>query len=188
MDYGKQFELGLDYLDFLEQHANRQQASRWNAQCDKIALSPEQQSLLQNFRREMKVLVIAGAWCGDCVTQCPIFYHFSQTSDKIRIRYFDQETHNELAQSLLICGGNGVPTILFLSEDNHFCGLYGDRTLSKYRDIAGSLDGAACSSGVVLNGGMDPLLSNVLEDWLNEFERIQLMLRTSTRLRKRHGD
>ena len=32
------------------------------------------------------------------------------------------------------------------------------------------------------------LLESVTQEWLNEFERIQLMLRTSGRLRKLHGD
>jgi hypothetical protein len=27
-----------------------------------------------------------------------------------------------------------------------------------------------------------------LQDWLDEFERVQLMLRLSTRLRQKHGD
>jgi len=32
------------------------------------------------------------------------------------------------------------------------------------------------------------LLENVTQDWVNEFERIQLMLRTSARLRQLHND
>jgi len=31
-------------------------------------------------------------------------------------------------------------------------------------------------------------LNATLQDWLNEFERVQLLLRLSTRLRQIHGD
>jgi hypothetical protein len=34
----------------------------------------------------------------------------------------------------------------------------------------------------------DPLLALVTQDWLNEFERIQWLLRLSPRLRQLHGD
>ena len=34
----------------------------------------------------------------------------------------------------------------------------------------------------------DPLLVQVTQDWLNEFERVQWLLRLSPRLRQRHGD
>jgi hypothetical protein len=30
--------------------------------------------------------------------------------------------------------------------------------------------------------------AEVLQEWLNEFERVQWMLRLSTRLRQKHGD
>ena len=79
-----------------------------------------------------------------------------------------------------------MPQVLFLSEDDHPVGRYGDRTLSKYRDMAATRDGAVCPSGIV--GPGDDLLSAVVHDWLNEFERIQLILRTSGRLREKHGD
>jgi hypothetical protein len=46
--------------------------------------------------------------------------------------------------------------------------------------------GAACPTGIVPPA--QPLLDAVIQDWLNEFERIQLMLRTSGRLRKLHND
>jgi hypothetical protein len=76
--------------------------------------------------------------------------------------------------------------VLFLSEDGQPCGRYGDRTLSKYRDMAASQLGAACPTGIVPPD--QSLTERVVQDWLNEFERIQLMLRTSTRLRELYGD
>ena len=80
---------------------------------------------------------------------------------------------------------SGTETVIFLSEDGHVCGRMGDRTLSKYRDAVSNLSGAACSTGLI---GDSSLTERVAQDWLNEFERIQWMLRTSSRLRQLHGD
>ncbi len=183
MDYAAKFAEGLTYNDFLERYANADQKSRWAGVFESVKLSAAQTELLQSFVREMKVLVTAGAWCGDCVNQCPIFEHFAQANEKIQVRFFDRDEHAELSQDLSICGAPRVPSVLFLSEDNHVCGRYGDRTLSKYRQMASTLTGAACPSG---HG--DTLLESVTQEWLDEFERIQWMLRTSGRLRELHGD
>ena len=151
-----------------------------------VSLTDEQRALLKSFCREVKVLVVAGTWCGDCVNQCPIFAHFAAENDKIRIRYFDRDASAELAKELSICGAPRVPSLLFLSEDNFPCGRAGDRTLSTYRDIAARQLGPSCPTGIAPPD--KTVLQNVVQDWLNEFERIQLMLRTSSRLRQLHGD
>lgn len=185
MDYNAHFESSYSYEDFLNKYGTPDQKHRWNEFRNSFELSAEQTALLQSFTREMKVLVLAGTWCGDCVNQCPIFDRFSEVNPKIQVRYADRDDAADLAASLKTCGGARVPAIVFLSEDGQFCGRAGDRTLSKYRSIVGSLGGAACPTGLVFDGN---LTEAVVQDWLNEFERIQWMLRTSTRLRQLHGD
>lgn len=186
MDFAAKFEEGLPYEQFLDKYANAEQRRRWNSVFDHVALSDAQRILLENFRREMKILVTAGTWCGDCVDQCPILGHFAACNGHIRIHYFDRDDHSELAESLSLCGGQRVPSILFLSEDGYVCGRHGDRTLPKYRQMAVEQLGAACPTGLVAPG--KDLLAQVTQAWLDEFERIQLMLRTSSRLRKLHAD
>jgi len=132
------------------------------------------------------VLCLAGAWCGDCVNQCPIFDRFAAVSPRIELRFFDRDAHPELAAELRICGGARVPVLVFLSEDGQEVARYGDRTLSKYRQLVGQLAGASCPTGLVLPE--QDLLDAVTGDWLNEFERAQWILRTSARLRQLHGD
>lgn len=177
---------GLSYSAFLGQHATPEQRRRWDAVHAQVHLEPAQIELLGRFRRQMLVPVVAGAWCGDCVQQCPIFDHFTRHTDKIELRFFDRDEHAALAEAVSLCGGKRVPTVIYLSEDGAFCGLLGDRTLSKYRELAAGLDGATCPTGLV--GPTAEALAAVVQDWLNEFERIQWMLRTSPRLRQRHGD
>jgi hypothetical protein len=186
MDFGAKFEHGLSYADFLARYGTEEQQRRWRGVYEQVALTAAQVELLRSFKREMKVLVTAGAWCGDCVNQCPIFARFEETNERIRVRFFDRDDESDLSQALAICGAPRVPSVLFLSEDNFVCGRYGDRTLAKYRDIASSQLGAACPTGLVVPE--QSLLAAVTQEWLDEFERIQLMLRTSGRLRQKHGD
>ncbi|WP_166830989.1 thioredoxin family protein [Thalassoroseus pseudoceratinae] len=186
MNFGEKFDQGLSYSAFLEQYGNANDQTRWQAVHEEVSLTAAQKELLAGFVREMKVLVLAGAWCGDCVNQCPIFDHFANATDKIQLRFYDRDANPDLAEILQTCGAARVPSVLFLSEDNFICGRYGDRTLAKYRKMASELSGAACSTGIVSQG--DELLKTVTQEWLDEFERIQHMLRTSGRLREKHGD
>jgi thiol-disulfide isomerase/thioredoxin len=186
MNFATTFDQGLPYEGFLAKYANEEQRRRWNAVHAHVALADEHQALLLSFRREMKVLVVAGTWCGDCVNQCPIFAHFAAHNEAIRIHFFDRDENPELAKELSICGAPRIPSLLFLSEDGFPCGRGGDRTLSTYRDIAARQLGPSCPTGITPPD--KTLLQNVVQEWLNEFERIQLMLRTSGRLRQLHGD
>lgn len=186
MDFASHFARALSYDSFLEQYGAEEHRRRWAEMHARIRLTEPQKVLLQSFQREMKVLVMAGAWCGDCVDQCPIFDHFARVNEKIRVRLVDRDDCGELEEELSICGGARVPAVLFLSEDCYPVGRYGDRTLSKYRHMAAEKIGEACSVGFVPQD--HTLLDAVVQDWLDEFERIQLILRTSPRLRKKHGD
>jgi len=186
MDFAATFTDGLTYQDFLAKYGTDEQRKRWAGVFEAVSLSEAQRELLRGFGREMKVLVVAGAWCGDCVNQCPIFAHFANQNERIAIRFFDRDEDAELANELSICGASRVPSVLFLSEDGFVCGRSGDRTLARYRQMAAEQLGAACPTGLVPPG--TEILASVVQEWLNEFERIQLMLRTSGRLRQLHGD
>ena len=176
-DFGAIFSVGLPYADFLKNHGSEEHRRRWADLHARVQLTKDQQTLIGSFKREMKVVCLAGTWCGDCVNQCPIFERFAAINPRIVIRYFDRDTHSDLTAELKVCGGARVPVLVFLSEDNFEVGRYGDRTLSKYRKLAADQFGPACPTGLV-----PP------EDWLDEFERAQLILRTSARLRQKHGD
>jgi hypothetical protein len=186
MDLAAKFEAGLTYDAFLQKYGNDDQKGRWAKFHAAVKLQPAQIELLKSFTREMKVFVLAGAWCGDCVNQCPIFDHFAAVTPTIQMRYFDRDQTPDLAERLSICGGARVPAVLFVSEDNFACGQYGDRTLAKYRSVMAAMAGASCPTGIVLPEQSQ--IEAVVQDWLNEFERIQWMLRTSARLRKLHND
>ena len=186
MNLYQKYQLGLKYNDFLAKHGTDIHQQKWKQVHDQIALTPAQKSLLQSFTRSMPVLCLAGTWCGDCVNQCPIFEHFASATPTIQVRYIDRDQHADAQQALQICGGNRVPVLVFFSEDGFEAARCGDRTLSKYRAMMQEKAGPTCPSGISV--GKDPLLVQVTQDWLNEFERVQWMLRLSQRLRNIHND
>jgi hypothetical protein len=152
----------------------------------RFSLTAEQEKLLAGFTREMPVLCLAGAWCGDCINQCPAFDLFAQASSRIDIRFLDRDGTPDLCDLLAINGGHRVPVVIFLSEDWFEVARYGERTVSIYRRMAAEQLGPGCPTGLV------PLRENAMAvittEWLAEFERAQLMLRLSPRLRSLHGD
>jgi hypothetical protein len=186
MNWQAAFEAGLDYRTFLDRHGTAVHRERWQSIYEQVRLTPPQQALLGGFARRMSVLCLAGAWCGDCVSQCPILERFAEATDRIALRFLDRDQHPDVQKELLINGGQRVPAVVFLSEDFQECGRYGERTISKYRELARTLTGAACPTGI--GSGDGTLLANVTAEWLTEFERVQLMLRLSPRLRQLHGD
>jgi hypothetical protein len=180
------YAVGQRYSDFIAQYANDGQKQRWRQVHDQVKLTPAQKELLGSFLREMKVLCLAGAWCGDCINQCPIFEHFAVAAPVIQVRYLDRDEHAEVQRELQINGGNRVPVLVFFSEDGYEAARYGERTLSKYRQMMREQAGSSCPTGIVASG--DSLMSQVTQDWVNEFERVQWLLRLSPRLRQKHGD
>jgi hypothetical protein len=180
------FEQALPYAAFLDRYANPQQRARWDAMHARMKLTPDQTALLSGFVRRMPVLCLAGAWCGDCVNQCPVFDHFARASAAIDLRFLDRDARPEVADALAINGGRRVPVVVFLSEDGYEVARYGERTLSVYRRLAADRLGPACPTGIVPPA--DDLVGHTVAEWLAEFERVQLVLRLSPRLRQQHGD
>jgi thiol-disulfide isomerase/thioredoxin len=179
------FSAALPYADFLAKHATPDQRERWAALHAKVLLTPEQKQLLGGFVRRIPVLVLAGAWCGDCVNQCPIFAHFQAAAPSLDVRFLDRDALPDVAAHLKVCGGQRVPVAAFFSEDFAPILFYGDRTLSAYRAAALQAD-TSCPTGAVVPPA--DALAAVVSDWLDQFERVHHILRLSARLRQKHGD
>jgi len=189
MDAGylkKKHDAGKTYADYLATGTADQQAN-WKRVYDAAKLTAAQESLVGSFVREIKVIGLSGIWCGDCVQQCPLVARLAAANPgKINLRWIDRDEHADLQQHLRICGGNRVPVFVFMAEDHELVQWYGDRTLSRYRAIAQKQLGASCP----LPGAPVPPeeTAAVMQDWVDQFERVHLLLRLSARLRQKHGD
>lgn len=179
------FDAALLYDDYVATGKPDKQEA-WTEIYTQASLTDKQKKLLSGFEREMKILVSSGTWCGDCVQQCPLLQRIAEASDKIELRFVDRDEHAAFAERVQINAGMRVPMAVFLAEDFEFVSLFGDRTLTRYRAIAEKQLGASCPlPGAPVPGAE---LAATLQDWLDETERVHLLLRMSTRLRQKHGD
>lgn len=168
----------LPYAAFLTKYGSPGDRARWDQTLQQAALTPEQRRLLGAFTRTTNVLVLAGAWCGDCSGQCPVFERFAEAAPVLAVRYLDRDDHADVQAELRINGGNRVPVVVFFSEDGFEVARFGERPLARYRQLVRGL----------VPGVPDDGFAGVVRDWLNEFERVQWLLRLSPRLRQKHGD
>ena len=177
-------ERALDFKSYLATDPERSDA--WREIHDRISLTPDQRRLVSGFTRRMPVIVISGTWCGDCVQQGPLLERIAEASSCIDLRWLDRDEHPMLATRVRVNGGARVPIAIFLSEDFESVATFGDRTLARYRAIAARQLGPSCP----LPGAevATDELQATLADWLDEFERVQLLLRLSPRLRRIHED
>jgi hypothetical protein len=182
----EKFAAALPYAGYV-QTGTAEQQRRWQQVYDAARLAPAQAQLLAGFRRDMKVLIVSGIWCGDCVQQCPLLQRCAEANpDRIDLRLLDRDEHRDLSGQVRINAGDRVPVALFLAEDYELCSVYGDRTLHRYRALAARQLGASCPTGITTPAQDE--LAATLQDWLQEFERIQLMLLLSARLRQQHPE
>ena len=177
---------GLAYADYVATGTADQQAN-WKRVYDAVSLTDAQRALVAGFTRQVNIIGLSGVWCGDCVQQCPLIQRIAEANPaRIDLRWLDRDQHIDLQERVRICGGQRVPVMIFCAEDYEMVSWYGDRTLSRYRAVAAKQLGASCplpGAAVELE-----LQQAVLQDWLDEIERVHLLLRLSTRLRQRHGD
>src|SRR6202030_1056311 len=180
------FASALPYDRYLQTGTEEQQR-RWTQVYDAAHLTDAQKQLVGGFVREMKILIFSGIWCGDCVQQCPLIQRVAEANaGKINLRFVERAKESELDPELRINAGSRVPVVVFLSEDNEWCGTSGDRTINRYRALARARLGPMCPTGIVAPEKDE--LDATLGDWLNEGERAQLMLRLTPRLRQRYQD
>jgi thiol-disulfide isomerase/thioredoxin len=186
-DYlSQQFSLAVNYEKYLAAGKDDQR-QRWQRVYDAASINDTQRELIGAFVRQMNILLVSGIWCGDCVEQCPLMERIAEANrGKIDLRFVERDQHPELRDNVAMNGGHRVPVVLFLSEDFNWCATAGDRTIHRYRAVAARKLGPSCPIGIVPPDKDE--LQATMNDWVNEVERVQLMLRLTPRLREKYKD
>jgi len=173
-----------DYIDGSDPEC----AGRWESLSARIPpLGAEQCAQLTGYARTVNVLLVSGVWCGDCVRQGPMIRQIVEACDQeVSLEVIDRDQSPKLRDEVRILGAARVPVAVFLSEDFHEIGRFGDRTLKTYRLKAETEIGAACA---VPTAKLPPEeLGAERDEWVTIFERMLLMARLAPPLRNRHGD
>jgi hypothetical protein len=183
----RKFEQGMPYGEFVASGEREGHRPPWDDRYGKLELDDAQRGLVEGFTREMNVLCMTGTWCGDCALQGSAMARVAEANPgRIHLRYLPRhEEHADLITKAPINGGFRVPVTWMLAEDFEPVSVFGDRTLSRYRSIALKQLGPAAN--VLAPPPADPV-REVLKEVLELFERAQLVLLVSPRLRAKHGD
>lgn len=178
---------GLDYDDYIKHTDKPEKTEAWQKIYDQVELTADQKKLLGAFTRQINVIVVSGVWCGDCVRQGPMIQKIAEASNSaVQLKWVDRDEHMDLQLKVTVNAGNRVPIVIFAAEDFELVGWAGDKLLSRYRIAAAQALGANCP----LPGAPVPQdeLDAEVQDWVDQFERVHLLLRLSGRLRQKHGD
>src|SRR6202451_760566 len=117
------FAKALPYTQYVQTGTPEQQR-RWKQVVDVARLADPQKQLIAGFIRDMKVLVVSGIWCGDCVQQCPLLQRIAEANEaRVHLRFVDRDVHRTLSEQIRINGGDRVPVALFLAEDGEPCAI-----------------------------------------------------------------
>ncbi|MCH2136855.1 MAG: thioredoxin family protein [Phycisphaerales bacterium] len=183
---GPWFEQAASFQTFVA-GADPGHQSVWAERFDRLELNDEQQAVVQRFERPMQVLCLTGRWCGDCALQGAALGRIALAAGElIDLRFLERgETTAELAVACMINAGMRVPVTFLMAQDGHPAACLGDRTLSRWRSMARKALGA--DANVSAPAPEDPVRA-VLQEVLDEVERVQWLLRLSPRLRAMHGD
>lgn len=178
------FDAAIGYDDYINSSPDKTDA--FTSIGKQVTLTPQHIQMLESWTRDMRLLVVSGTWCGDCVRQVPVLAAIAAACPRIDLRFIDRDHPNSPIDHFRINDGARVPIGIFMAEDGAYVSTLGDKTLSYYRWVAAQQLGPACP----LPGAAvpDDVLDSIVQDWLNECERVQLLLRLSPRLRELHGD
>jgi len=180
------YEQGVEFSGLIEM-AEYDRQPQWHDRYGLLALDAAQQERAERWTRTMHVLCLTGPWCGECALQGAAMQRIVEANPtRLRLRFLPRiEEHAELIAANPINAGFRVPVTWFMAEDFEPISRIGDRTLSRYRSIARKTLGDAAN--VHAPSPTDPVRA-VLDEVLNEFERVSLLLALSPRLREKHGD
>src|SRR5689334_8097840 len=117
----QQFERAFPYDRYLAT-GNDEQRRRWQQVDQTGGLTDAQSQLIRSFTRQMKVLVISGIWCGDCVQQVPLIRRIADANpSRVDLRIIDRDANPELRDRVRINAGQRIPVAIFMAEDFELC-------------------------------------------------------------------
>jgi thiol-disulfide isomerase/thioredoxin len=166
--------------------AKEDESKRWIESTDRAPLlTEEQRTRLNDYNRNVKLLVVGATWCLDCARVLPYLRAIVDAiGQKAEIRLIDRDAYPELRDELRIMGAPRVPRVLILSEDWFEVDRLGDRSLSTYRSRMAREIGRGVDHGV-----LSPRARQLeMAEWVDAIERCLIILRTAPVLRKRYND
>ena len=118
----------LDYPEYLASGNRRERAASARAEA---ALPEDAGARHDPAGRIVNVLCLSGIWCGSCGRSVPIVARLAGAAEpSVDPRFVDRDSIPEPRDELPVLAAIRVPIAVFLTEDFHGIGRYGDRPLT----------------------------------------------------------
>ncbi|UHA74747.1 thioredoxin family protein [Paenibacillus sp. 481] len=112
------------YIDTMEKNKDKFQA--WS---DQFAwTSDEEREFFESlqFRDDLRCLIIAAEWCGDCVRNVPVVLRALEAT-QIPTEILIMEQFTETLDNFLTLGGRSIPVVIFADTGGHVLAQWGPR-------------------------------------------------------------
>lgn len=76
-------------------------------------ISPELESLMENWTRPLLMVVLSEAWCGDAAHSLAGIVRFTQLTDKITIKVLLRDENPDMMDAYLTNGSRAIPIVIF---------------------------------------------------------------------------
>jgi len=79
-----------------------------------------------NNRDDLRCLIIAADWCGDCVRNVPPVLKALEVTG-MPVELYIKEQHEDLLDDFLVLGGRSIPIVIFADTGGYVLGSWGPR-------------------------------------------------------------
>ncbi|HOX26942.1 MAG TPA: thioredoxin family protein [Candidatus Krumholzibacteria bacterium] len=141
IDWPTVFTFAKGFEDWLDAAESPDQAQAINDALAGQSLEPQEEAVVQNLARLVRVVAFAEDWCGDVVRHVPVLQALSDVSGMLHVRYVTRSEHPAVFVRFLTNGGEAIPKFVFLNEAFVECGNWGPMPEACKRLIA---RGKAC--------------------------------------------
>ena len=141
----RSFDEAVEYDRYLAASPS-EKAARWTQLARQLpALTDDERRRVEGYPPLLKLLLVSGVWCGDCVRQGPMLKQIVDACrGSIELRVIDRDASPPLRDEVRILGAKRVPVAVALSLEFFEVGRFGDRMLTTYRRKALTELGPAC--------------------------------------------
>ncbi len=108
---------------------------------ESFTLKGEDETVLRELGRHLKVIVLAEDWCGDVVRYIPVFARMAEAAEIWDVRVFCRDQNLDLADMWLKHGEfRSIPVIVLFDEDLREVGCFVEKPVAVYSDDSNGRD------------------------------------------------
>jgi len=117
IDWRQLFAAGLGWHEWLATASKAEQRAELVSSYERFQPFAGTVSQLSHLRKQVHVIAIAEAWCGDVRRHVPVLQKLAEAGSRVAVRYITRQQSLEVFARFLTNGGEAIPKAIFLSAD-----------------------------------------------------------------------